>query len=175
MEIKLNIFAKLMDKLGRRRVITERDSDVPYLIRYYLFLKERKNFPFNITLHKVLVSDEPTLHDHPWGYATFILKGGYWEHIPIISKEGHVCGSTRVWRGPGHFRIRKADDLHWLELEKDADGNEIPCWSLFFMGKKSKEWGFMRFVSAKDVSNMHDAGYRWIHNEEYLARGAKDE
>ena len=175
MEIKLNIFAKLMDKLGRRRVITERDSDVPYLIRYYLFLKERKNFPFNITLHKVLVSDEPTLHDHPWGYATFILKGGYWEHIPVISREGAVVGSTRVWRGPGHFRIRKADDLHWLELEKDTDGNEIPCWSLFFMGKKSKEWGFMRFVSAKDVSDMHDAGYRWIHNEEYLARGAKDE
>jgi hypothetical protein len=175
MEIKLNIFAKLMDKLGRRRVITERDSDVPYLIRYYLFLKERKNFPFNITLHKVLVSDEPTLHDHPWGYATFILKGGYWEHIPVISREGAVVGSTRVWRGPGHFRIRKADDLHWLELEKDTDGNEIPCWSLFFMGKKSKEWGFMRFVSAKDVSDMHNAGYRWIHNEEYLARGAKDE
>ena len=175
MEIKLNIFAKLMDKLGRRRVITERDSDVPYLIRYYLFLKERKNFPFNITLHKVLVSDEPTLHDHPWGYATFILKGGYWEHIPIISKEGAVVGSTRVWRGPGHFRMRSADDLHWLELAKDADGNEIPCWSLFFMGRKVKEWGFMRFVQVKDVNKIHEAGYRWIHNEEYLARGAKDD
>jgi len=137
MENKLNIFAKVMDKLGRRRVITERDSDVPYLIRYYLFLKNRKHFPFNITLHKVLVSDEPTLHDHPWGYATLILKGGYWEWIPLKSKEGNVVGSTRVWRGPGHFRIRNADDLHWLELEKDEDGNEIPCWSLFFMGKKS--------------------------------------
>ena len=167
METKLNIFSKAMDKLGRRRVITERDSDVPYLIRYYLFLKERKNFPFNITLHKVLVSDEPTLHDHPWGYATFILKGGYWEHIPVRSLEGHVCGSTRVWRGPGHFRIRNADDLHWLELEKDSDGNEIPCWSLFFMGRKVKEWGFMDWVK-------HE-GYRWIHNEEYLARGAKDD
>ena len=175
MENKLNIFAKAMDKLGRRRVITERDSDIPYLIRYYLFLKERKNFPFNITLHKVLVSDEPTLHDHPWGYATFILKGGYWEHIPIISKEGAVVGSTRVWRGPGHFRKRSADDLHWLELEKDADGNEIPCWSLFFMGRKVKEWGFMRFVQVKDVKKIHEAGYRWIHNEEYLARGAKDD
>ena len=59
---KDNIFSTLMDKLGRRRVITERNSNVPYLVRYYLFLKERKNFPFNLTLHKVLVSDEPTLH-----------------------------------------------------------------------------------------------------------------
>ena len=163
----MNIFAKAMDKLGRRRVITERDSDVPYLVRYYLFLKNRKNFPFNITLHKVLVSDEPTLHDHPWGYATFILKGGYWEHIPIHSIEGAVVGSTKVWRGPGHFRVRSADDLHWLELEKDSNGNEIPCWSLFFMGRKQKEWGFMDHVKNK--------GFRWIHNEDYLARGAKDE
>jgi hypothetical protein len=163
----MNFLSKIMDKLGRRRVITDRDGKVPYLIRYYLFLKERKNFPFNVTLHKVLVSDEPTLHDHPWGYATFILKGGYWEHIPIISNEGFVVGSTRVWRGPGHFRIRGADDLHWLELPKDDKGNEIPCWSLFFMGRKKKEWGFVRFVQYE--------GYRWIHNEDYLARGAKND
>jgi len=173
--MKMTFLSKIMDKLGRRRVITDRDGKVPYLIRYYLFLKERKRFPFNITLHKVLVSDEPTLHDHPWGYATFILKGGYWEHIPIISKEGAVVGSTRVWRGPGHFRKRSADDLHWLELAKDSEGNEIPCWSLFFMGRKVKEWGFMRFVQVKDVKKIHEAGYRWIHNEEYLARGAKDD
>jgi len=163
----MTILSKIMDKLGRRRVITDRDGKVPYLIRYYLFLKERKRFPFNITLHKVLVSDEPTLHDHPWGYATLILKGGYWEWIPVVSKEGNVVGATRVWRGPGHFRMRSADDLHWLELAKDADGNEIPCWSLFFMGRKQKEWGFVRFVKHQ--------GYRWIHNEEYLARGAKGE
>ena len=163
----MTFLSKLMDKLGRRRVITERDSTEPYLIRFYVFLKDRKNFPFNITLHKVLKSDEPTLHDHPWSYATFIIKGGYWEHVPVVSKEGIVVGSTSVWRGPGHFRFRKPDDLHWLELQKDSNGNEIPCWSLFFMGRKQKEWGFMRFVQRE--------GYRWIHNEEYLARGAKGE
>ena len=109
----------------RKRVITDRTGKVPYLIRYYIFLKDRKKFPFNITLHKVLVSDEPTLHDHPWNWGAMILKGGYWEHIPIISQEGAVVGSTRVWRGPGSIRFRKAKDLHWLELEKDKDGNEI--------------------------------------------------
>ncbi len=148
----MNLVSKLMHRIGRRRVITERNSDVPYLIRYYLFLKDRKRFPFNITLHKVLVSDEPTLHDHPWSYATFILKGGYWENTP----EG------RYWRGFGHFRYRKASDLHFLELKKDADGNEIPCWSLFFMGQKAGSWGFIK-------------NGKWIHNEKYLARGAKDE
>ena len=144
--------SNIMNKLGRRRVITERDSDVPYLIRYYLFLRDRKNFPFNITLHKVLVSDEPTLHDHPWSYATLILKGGYYENTP----------DGRFWRGPGHFRYRKASDLHYLELEKDKDGNEIPCWSLFFMGRKAGAWGFLK-------------NGIWVHNKDYLARGAKDD
>ena len=152
MENKLNIFAKAMDKLGRRRVITERDSDVPYLVRYYLFLKNRKHFPFNITLHKVLVSDVAVLHDHPWSYATLILKGGYYENTP----------NGRFWRGPGHFRYRSASDLHYLELDKDADGNEIPCWSLFFMGRKAGAWGFIK-------------NGIWVHNKDYLARGAKDD
>jgi len=136
----------------RKRVIRDRDSNEPYLVRWYLFLKDRKNFPFNITLHKVLVSDEPTLHDHPWSYATFIIKGGYYENTP----------KGRLWRGPGHFRYRSADDLHYLELAKDTEGNEIPCWSLFFMGKKATDWGFV-----KDGE--------WIHNKIYLARGAKHE
>ena len=150
--MKMTFLSKIMDKLGRRRVITDRDGKVPYLIRYYLFLKERKNFPFNITLHKVLVSDEPTLHDHPWSYATLILKGGYYENTP----------NGRYWRGPGHFRYRKASDLHYLELDKDADGNEIPCWSLFFMGRKAGAWGFIK-------------NGIWVHNKDYLARGAKDD
>jgi len=141
-----------LENIGRKRVITERDSDVPYLIRYYLFLKERKKFPFNITLHKVLLSDEPTLHDHPWNYATVILKGGYWENTP----EG------RFWRGPGHFRYRRSDDMHYLELAQDQNGCEIPCWSLFFMGKKTGDWGFLK-------------NGEWIHNEQYLARGAKND
>ena len=159
------MFLKLLDKIGRKRTIYDRDGKIPYLDRYYVFLKDRNRFPFNITLHKVMVSDEPVLHDHPWGYATLILKGGYWEHIPLTNETtGGVIGSTRVWRGPGHFRIRSADDLHWLELEKDEAGNEIPCWSLFFMGKKKKEWGFLPYIDTKDM----DRGYKWIHNEEYL-------
>ena len=66
---------------NRKRVITDRTGKVPYLIRWYIFLKDRKKFPFNITLHKVLVSDEPTLHDRLWNWGALIIKGGYWEHI----------------------------------------------------------------------------------------------
>lgn len=152
---------------NRKRTIYDRDGKIPYLVRYYIFLKDRSWFPFNITLHKILVSDEPTLHDHPWSWGTLIIKGGYWEHIPVRSQEGYVVGSTKKWWGPGTIRFRKADDLHWLELEKDENGKEIPCWSLFYMGKKSKEWGFMRHV--------YNQGFRWIHHEAYLKDKKQDD
>lgn len=157
MERRRRMFSFFKD---RKRIILDRDGDVPYLVRYYLFLKDRVNFPFNFTLHKVLRSDEKVLHDHPWAYATLILRGGYWENVPVISQEGDVIGSKGIWRGPGHFRYRKSDDLHWLALGKDKAGNEIPCWSLFYMGKKAKSWGFMPHVTGK--------GYSWIDNKEYL-------
>ena len=128
--VKLNIVKSFFK--SRKRIILDRFNKNEYLIRYYLFLKDRKSFPFNITLHKILISDEHTLHNHPWNWGAIILKGGYWEHTP----EG------KFWRGPGSIRFRKASDLHYLELAKDKDGNEIPCWSLFFMGKQQTDWGF---------------------------------
>ena len=79
---------KLMIYLGRHRVIMDRQADEPYLERYYLFLKDRGTFPFNIFLHKFLKSDPDDLHDHPWRYFTFILRGGYWEYTPANIGEG---------------------------------------------------------------------------------------
>ena len=51
---------------NRKRIILDRVGKKPYLIRYYLFLKERTWFPFNIFLHKFLQGDPDELHDHPW-------------------------------------------------------------------------------------------------------------
>jgi hypothetical protein len=136
----MTVFLKWLEKIGRKRIIMDRINDEPYLERYYLFLKERDRFPFNIFLHKFLKGDPDDLHDHPWPYATLILKGGYWETTP----EG------RFWRGAGHFRISPADSYHRIELEPS-----VTCWTLFMPGPHRKEWGF-------------DVRGKWIHNEEYL-------
>ena len=95
---------KLLDRLGRKRVILDRESNEPYLERYYLFLKDRKLFPFNVFLHKFLKSDPDDVHDHPWPYATLILKGGYWEWVPQFNDKGQKIGEIAHWRKPGHFR-----------------------------------------------------------------------
>ena len=40
-----------LDRLGRKRIIMDRQSNDPYLERYYIFLKDRKQFPFNVFLN----------------------------------------------------------------------------------------------------------------------------
>mgnify|MGYP003353288546 CR=1 FL=1 len=59
------MFLKLLERLGRKRIVMDRTSNEPYLERYYLFLKDRgERFPFNVFLHKFLKSDPDDVHDH---------------------------------------------------------------------------------------------------------------
>jgi len=146
---------KLMQWLGRHRIILDRQSNEPLVERYYVFLKNRTWFPFNIFVHKFCKSDPDDVHDHPWPYATLILKGGYYEWIPQFDKQGNKFGEVAVWRGPGHFRICGASSYHRIELDPS-----ITAWSLFMPGPQKREWGFL-------VKN------KWIHNEDYLTQMAK--
>ena len=95
---------KLLERLGRRRIVMDRVNNEPYLERYYVFLSDRTWFPFNVFLHKFLKSDPDDVHDHPWPYATLILRGGYWEWTPQFNNQGEKIGEIAAWRGPGHFR-----------------------------------------------------------------------
>lgn len=148
------MFLKLLGKLGRKRVVMDRVNNEPYLERYYLFLKDRDSFPFNIFLHKFLKSDPDDLHDHPWSYFTVILKGGYWEWTPVFDASGKKLTEIAKWRGPGHFRRCSANSLHRIELDPGVE-----CWTLFMPGAKQREWGFVKKG-------------KWLQWEEYLASRA---
>ena len=141
---------KLLEKLGRKRIVMDRVNNEPYLERYYIFLKDRKWFPFNIFIHKFLKSDPDDVHDHPWPYATLILKGGYWEWIPQFNSLGQKIGEIATWRGAGHFRICSAKSFHRIELDPS-----ITAWTLFMPGPQQREWGFL------------NKG-RWVQWEKYL-------
>jgi len=143
-------FLKWLEARGRKRIVMDRTSDEPYLERYYLFLKERESFPFNIFLHKFLKSDPDDVHDHPWPYATLILKGGYYEWIPQFNNKGEKLSEVAVWRGPGSFRICGANSFHRIELDPD-----VTAWTLFMPGAKQRDWGFL-------VKN------KWVQWEDYL-------
>jgi hypothetical protein len=150
------MFLKLLEKLGRKRVIYDRLENEPYLERYYLFLKDRKRFPFNVFLHKFLKGDPDDVHDHPWPYATLILKGGYYEWVPEFDRDGRMFGQRRHWRGPGHFRISCPGSYHRIELKEG-----VTAWTLFMPGPHLREWGFL---TGKDPQT------DWEHNEAYLTR-----
>ena len=152
----MNLFLKLLERLGRKRIIMDRTDQEPYLERYYLLFNTRKHFPFNLFLHKFLKGDPDDVHDHPWPYATLILKGGYYEWIPEFNSLGQKIGEIRHWRGPGSFRTAKANTYHRVELKEG-----VTAWTLFMPGPHKREWGFL-------VNN------KWIHNEEYLTERAQD-
>ena len=141
---------QLFQRWGRYRVIMDRLDGEPYLERYYVFLRDRDRFPFNIFLHKFLKSDPDDVHDHPWPFATLILKGGYWEWRPQFNSQGKKTGEIARWCGPGSFRTASASTYHRIELDPD-----ITCWTLFMPGAKQRDWGFL-------VKN------KWIQWEEYL-------
>lgn len=138
-----------LEQHDRKRIIMDRQCNEPLLTRYYLFLKDRTWFPFNIFLHKFHKGDPGDQHDHPWPYATLILAGGYYEYTPVMSF-GEMIGETKHWRGPGHFRICSAFSYHRIELKAG-----VTPWTLFMPGPQTREWGFL-------VNN------KWIHNDNYL-------
>ena len=147
---------RLLDKLGRKRIVMDRESNEPYLERYYLFLKDRHKFPFNIFLHKFLKSDPDDLHDHPWPYFTLILKGGYWEHVHVFGPE-YPNTTKKVWRGPGHFRFCSAKTYHRIELEPG-----VTAWTLFVPGPQQRDWGFMTMTSRNPIK------WNWVQHEQYI-------
>lgn len=145
-----------MNTLGRYRLIPDRHTGEEYMDRYYLFLKDRKHFPFNVTLHKIKKSDDPIFHDHPWPYLTIVLKGGYWEHTPVFDNQGKKFSEVVRWRGPGSIICRSANEYHWLELD-----NEKPATTLFFMGPQQRDWGFL-------IDRGSRRKPQWIQHEHYL-------
>jgi hypothetical protein len=146
----LKLLDKLMVRLNRKRLVYDRVDGELYLTRYYLFLKERTKCPFNIFLHRFHKSDDEVLHDHPWPFATLILRGGYWEWRPQFNAQGQKIGEIAKWCGPGSFRTASATTYHRIELDP-----AVTCWTLFMPGPKQRDWGFL-------VRNV------WVQWEQYL-------
>lgn len=106
----------------------------------YQWITER----FAIRLHHVLRSDtDRFLHDHPCWNISIVLKGGYWEEMPLdedVTKNvwlGPNEATRRKWRGPGSIVFRPADARHRLVLPIGTSS-----WSIFIVGRKSQSWGF---------------------------------
>ncbi|GBE68260.1 hypothetical protein MFM001_47220 [Mycobacterium sp. MFM001] len=118
------------------------NHDAPYLQRWYLIPHNRV---INLYLHKFLSSDDDrALHDHPWWFASLILRGQYIE----VSQHG------RRRRRPGSVAFRPATFRHRVELIRDShripacddmnpkQSREKPCWTVILTGPRRRGWGF---------------------------------
>ncbi len=110
------MFLKILEKLGRKRLVLDRGPShpeyyraKPWMNRYYLLFKNRpKWFPFNIIIHEMLDDDHGEgVHNHMCPYITVVLKDGYWE----------ILSDGKYWRKPGYIGFRSADNLHRVALK----------------------------------------------------------
>ena len=154
---------------SRTRIIMDRTNDEPYLLRYYLLIRDRVHFPFNIFIHKFMKGDEDDVHDHPWGFFHIVLSGGYWEYI-TVNDDGETLtqGMKKVWRPPGHWNIATTKYKHKVEL-----GAENP-WTIFIpFGKRAvnEPWGF--WVQSSSSSSSASGTWTKTDNATYLENKAK--
>jgi len=157
------------ERNGRVLEITgsEKDKDDVYLIRYYLI----KSRWCNVFLHQFLRSDRDDLHDHPWDFVTYLVRGAYTEN-KFNQKTGVAERTRRTNCIYDDYMIktrlrqntlvfRRATDQHQVVVDQDLKrvDKDKAALTLFISGPTKREWGFWR----KSL-----AGRTWIPWREYL-------
>lgn len=111
-----------------------------YMERYWLTPFD-PDASSNIRIHRILRSDDDrAMHDHPWPSTSVILKGGYWEVMPLRQDQDPKLDMilfTREWRQAGDVVQRNAYTRHRIVMPENQE-----CWSMFIMGRYEQKWGF---------------------------------
>lgn len=119
------------------------DVGTPYLTRYTL--AEVRGVA--LRLHHFHRPDgDQCCHDHPWWFASLILRGGYVEEFPDGRTQTNRAGRV-LWRPIG-FAHRVA-----RLLSPDT-------WTLVLTGPKASEWGFL-------------TRHGWVRWRDFLALGPR--
>jgi len=115
---------------------------------------------FSIYIHRIHKEDkDEDLHNHPWNFASLILKGSYVEeHLPFDYPEWWHCPIPTNTRLKKFFSFSKGDRGFYHKIKKIEKG---PVWSLFFTWGKHEEWGYWVEKLGTYVDN---EAYRFLKN-----------
>lgn len=95
----------------------------------------------NIRVHHIVRRDEDRhLHDHPWNWASLVLRGGYIEELPAELRPTFSGDKEVTWfrvRLAGSFCLRRALDRHRIASVRPG------TYTLFITGPKINWWGFV--------------------------------
>jgi hypothetical protein len=97
---------------------------------------------FSIYLHKIASPDKDRdLHDHPWPFASLVLRGGYDERIGVDTADAAIAQrpphTQTVRRGWLSLAFRRATDAHRI-----VRLHRTPTWTLVLTGPRRRSWGF---------------------------------
>lgn len=111
---------------------------------------------FGIYIHFIFREDlDRHMHDHPWHFWSFVLKGSYTEHLS--RRPGDTIVETKVHR---RFSLH-GFPLHWAHKISFVKPGTV---TLVFVGPKVREWGF--FVDGP-------AGDTWTSWQKYNSTVSK--
>lgn len=106
--------------------------ECPYLYRWTLIL-----FGYTIRLHHWLRSDDNRFfHDHACDLISIIIKGTYYNVVPLDPDNPDVNNCKRIKAKSWRPWRAKATDKHYLEIPKEG------AWTILLQGRKYHKWGF---------------------------------
>lgn len=122
---------------------TVRIKGEPYLGRWILYVGG-----FTLRLHKFWKGDDARApHDHPWGFATFPLCDGYWEHV--TNPNGDLVEN---WVSGWHWNARPSSYQH-IVLDPP-----VPFYTIVVTGRKDRSWGFWPAIGLSQAISTIKAG-----------------
>ena len=147
-----HIAAGALIRVGRNRVpdFIVGGRDRPYLLRWWLI---PRNPVLNVYLHCFLRDDDDrALHDHPWAWASVLLKGAYVEHTidagGIHRRQVRQAPSIKISGPKRAHRVELLSGKVYAVLGDEVllddynPSRRVPCWTLFITGPRMREWGF---------------------------------
>jgi hypothetical protein len=145
-----------------------RQGSLIYLTRLTLF-----RCPwFQIMLHWINISDQdPGIHDHPWSFCSFVLRGFYREVTARPIWWGNVeDNGFNIWLYDVQYRT-----IRWFNYKNTRDAHNINAvsgkgvLSLLITGPRQKSWGFYMVDTDRDQINGNVPAH-FIPWKEYLKR-----
>ena len=102
--------------------------------------------PRSIVLHHFTDRDKGSPHDHPWGFKSIVLFGGYTERVYHMTEDKKVWWTEEIERREGDIFEIDAEHVH--ELIHLPQGQ---CLTSVFPRWEKREWGFWTF----DLNGAH--------------------
>lgn len=112
---------------------------------------------FGIYIHKLCEPDARSiLHSHPWFFVSFLLKGSYTEFVPgpYYAQSRHV---KRINVKRFGSKKNPLASYHWI-----AELDRTPTWSLVFVGRRRRVWGYLEPDGTHTDFNKHENNDRFL-------------